>query len=121
MSMVPPGDVEPNIKPQGTMTMAYTIPKTDKTWQPCLRCGRKMKMLDHRRDLATFLAYRSAQRRGLRCMNCGQATCFKCSDKGFCCACMSNAWVALPYLEGETEFRIPAWHREFEKEGVRYD
>ncbi len=54
-------------------------------------------------------------------MNCGQATCFKCSDKGFCCACMSNAWVALPYLEGETEFRIPAWHREFEKEGVRYD
>ncbi|MGD8846372.1 MAG: hypothetical protein PVI54_12715 [Desulfobacteraceae bacterium] len=84
--------------------MAYLIYNTGPKWQPCLCCGRKMRLIDGHRDLSLFMIEKSAQRRGYRCMNCGQATCFKCGHNGKRCACQGNAWVALPYLEGAIDF-----------------
>ena len=67
--------------------------------QNCINCGQRIALLDDHLNLALFLGEASAQRRGYRCMNCGQVTCFECSRKHCQCACGSNAWVALPYLE----------------------
>ncbi len=101
--------------------MVYHIPNIDQKWRPCMCCGRKMRLLDDHRDLSFFMSQRSAQRRGFRCMNCGQATCFKCGHNGKRCACFGNAWVALPYLEGAIDLQSSTWPREAENKGVRHD
>ena len=68
--------------------------------QRCSCCDHPIRLLEDPRSLALFLEVKSAQRRALRCMNCGQVLCGDCSSlDSFRCACGCNAWVALPYLE----------------------
>jgi hypothetical protein len=67
--------------------------------QRCSCCNHPLRLLEDPRSLALFMEVKSAQRRALRCMNCGQVICRDCRLDGFRCACGCNAWVALPYLE----------------------
>lgn len=84
--------------------MAHTqgnIKKIDR--QACMCCGRPIRLLGNHERLIRFIGEASAQRRGSRCINCGQIACVSCSGNGCRCACEGNAWVALPYLEITTE------------------
>lgn len=84
------------------MTMApYHGNTHQETWQvrTCCGCGKSITLLASQKSLALFYAEATMQRRGLRCMNCGEVTCYECRQNEGCCHCMSNAWVALPYLE----------------------
>ena len=83
--------------------MAYRHNKSDQTaWQCCIGCGHPIRLLNDHQSLVIFLGETIMQRRGYRCMNCTQATCFECSEILSQCACGSNAWVALPYLDETT-------------------
>lgn len=72
-----------------------------KNWhvRTCCGCGKSITLLGSQESLALFFGETTVQRRGFRCMNCGQVTCFECRPHDCNCLCKSNAWVALPYLE----------------------
>jgi hypothetical protein len=80
------------------MTLKKTLIK-GANWQGCSCCGRPIMQLADYRNLIRFMEKTSVQRRGFQCMNCGQITCYECSNKISRCACGSNAWVATPYVE----------------------
>ncbi len=69
----------------------------------CSCCDRRIRLLGNQQRLALFLDAKSAQQRAFQCVNCGHILCNDCSHNGSQCACKSNAWVALPYLESSTE------------------
>ena len=71
----------------------------DMDWKHCMCCGQKIRILGGHRSLVFFMEVPSGQRRGFQCANCGQVTCYQCSSIECRCACNSNAWVALPYLD----------------------
>ncbi len=70
-------------------------------WKHCTTCGLKIKVLGDAGSLAVFMGAATVQRRGFRCANCGQVTCYHCSTIECRCSCNSNAWVAMPYLASD--------------------
>ncbi len=80
--------------------MAYITDHTEKTKIPlCTRCGRQIRQLKDNQTLLLILRGTLTQRRGSKCINCGQVTCFDCCRELHSCTCGSSAWMALPYLE----------------------